>query len=212
MNSRVAHFTLVVAVVGLAALAAPSTAQATSTTATIQPGTVPAGFAPTTTEQARGGRISTDITVVPQDHPCCQYPWKITHVGSAYDTQRGWWDCAPIVDNDGHNATWGCNNSFTVGNNVTGTLTVSDGTISAAVGFSVTRSWTQGQTYSLAPGSDWYGEYEAAAVYSTKKVTEEQQICYLTPPLDCSPDGKYATAYANRFIGWTYRPLRFADD
>ena len=116
------------------------------------------------------------------------------------------------MDNDGANATWGCNNSFTTGNSVTGTVTASDGEISAAVGFSVTSSFTRGQSYNLAPGRDWFGEYEAANAYSTKTVTQGEQRCYLTPPLDCVWLGIHATAYAHRWTGWTYHHIQYADD
>jgi hypothetical protein len=149
---------------------------------------------------------------IPDDHPCCQYPWRVIKVSSAYDTQGGWFDCAPIVDNDGANATWACNDSIATGNSVTGTVNVSDGTISTSVGFSVTQTFTRGQSYSLAPGSDWFGEFESANVYSTKTVTQGEQVCYLTPPLDCTWLGIHATAYAHRWIGWTYQHLRYADD
>ena len=148
----------------------------------------------------------------PRDHACCQYRWLVIGAGSPYTTQGPWWTCAPRVDNDGLNASWGCNNSFTVANSVTGTVTVSDGEISAAVGYSETRSWTQGQSDNLAPGRDWNGVYQAANVYSTRKVTQSEQIGYLTPPYDWHWLGVHATAYAHRFTGWTYQYVRYRDD
>jgi hypothetical protein len=150
--------------------------------------------------------------VVLRDHPCCQYPWSITSVSSAYDTTGSWFDCLAIVDNDGTNDSWTCNSSYATGNSVTGTVNVSDGTISAAVGFNVTLTFTRGTAFTTSPGSDWYGELEAANVYSTKTVYEEQEQCYLTPPLDCIDTGTTAQAYANQWISWTYRKVQSADD
>jgi hypothetical protein len=158
-------------------------------------------------------RTSTQpAPLAPQDHPCCQYRWLVIRVSSPYTTQGRWWTCAPRVDNDGYNGTWGCNNSFTVANSVSGTVTASDGEISAAVGFSVTHSWTQGQTYNVTPGRDWYGVLQAANVYSTRTVTQGEQVGYLTPPYAWTWMGVHATAYAHRFTGWTYQPVRYSDD
>jgi hypothetical protein len=142
--------------------------------------------------------------------PCIVYVWEVWSVSGAYDTQGPWWDCAPIVDNDGHNATWGCSDSYTVGNNVSGTLTVSTGTISASVGFSVTSSFTRGTNYSLAPGTDWYGEYEARDVYSTKTVVQREKE--YNPLTGWTWLNNWATAYANEWIGFTYQPLSQGDD
>jgi hypothetical protein len=160
---------------------------------------------------AMAGAHHTSV-VTPNDHACCSIKWVITSVGGAYRTQGGWFDCAPLVDNDGYNATWGCTNSYAVGNTVNGSVNVSDGTISAAVGFSVTQTWTSGQTYSLAPGSDWYGVFQSASVYSTKDVHQAQQECYLTPPITCWNTGSTAVAHASHWLGWTYRPVQMADD
>ena len=152
---------------------------------------------------------AVDVPSVPQPGCPCTYQWRVWSVASPYYTQGSWFDCVN-VDNDGYNPASGCNDSYAVANGVTGTVTVSDGTISSAVGFNVTLTFTRGSSYSLAPGKDWYGVYQAASVYLTKKVTERLGYCYSTGA--CTWTNNWATAYAHRWNDFTYRVVARGDD
>src|ERR1700693_417226 len=110
---------------------------------------------------SRTGHVSAvDVPSVPQPGCPSTSQGRVWSVASPYYTQGSWFDCVN-VDNDGYNPASGCNDSYAVANGVTGTVTVSDGTISSAVGFNVTLTFTRGSSYSLAPGKDWYGVYQA---------------------------------------------------
>src|SRR4030088_1969681 len=66
-----------------------------------------------------------------------QYQWRIVRVSAPYRTTGGWNFCA-----QSHGGTVTCSRGFTVANTVSGALGVSDGLLSATLGYSVTRSTT----------------------------------------------------------------------
>jgi hypothetical protein len=130
------------------------------------------------------------------------YKWKVTSVGGTYRTHGGWSFCAEARGP----ATVGCSRGFTVSNGVSGTINVSDGVISSAVGFNVTTATTITGSASYRVARRVEGVIDWRPVYDTRKVRQERYVCTTVNgscPTSSSwhPDRRYATAYARKYIG-----------
>ena len=148
----------------------------------------------------------TVASASPRDvHYGTAYEWNVVGVGGNYKTYGGWSFCAEAYGP----GTVTCSRGFTVANSVTGSVTVSDGAISDAVGFSVTTSTTLtgGASYNVPKGV--LGVVQWRAAYYSRNVTQEQYVCTTVngacPSGGWHPDNKYATARANDYLGPGFR-------
>lgn len=135
-----------------------------------------------------------------------QYQWRINRISAPYRTAGGWNFCA-----QSHGGTVTCSRGFTVANTVSGSLGVSDGVLSAVLGYSVTTSTTLtgGASYSVPRHK--IGVAEWRALFNTRAVHQRlykrvwgcgRASCGHGPWVATN---HYATAYASRYIGPDFR-------
>lgn len=95
-----------------------------------------------------------------------------------------------------------CSTTLTVSNSFSGSVGLSNSTISANVGFNVTRSWSESPSYTYTAPARTTGVVERRRVYSQRKVTVTQ--------LQCNKDGmncynETKVGYAKRFVSFQHR-------
>lgn len=133
------------------------------------------------------------------------YQWQINRVSAPYQTQTGWHFCA-----QSHGGTVTCSRAFTVANSVTGQIGVSDGVLSATLGFNVTKSTTTtgGATYKVPRRrlgvAEWRSLFSTQAVHQCRYRRNCTQFgCFGT----WQPRNHYQTAYASRYTGPDFREV-----
>lgn len=134
-------------------------------------------------------------TATPKDTKDNPYfrTWKVTHVGSGYTTYGGWKSCVTFSkDATPHSVT--CALSKTTATTVSGTLTVSAGEASAAVGYQVQRSYQVTGSETYTPQRNKSGQIRWRETYHTNKVTQKEYWCPLhgTCQYNNPIDTKYA--------------------
>ena len=135
-----------------------------------------------------------------------EYRWRIVSVSAPYTTYGGWSFCS-----QSHGGSVTCSRAFTVANTVTGSLGVSDGLLSATLGYSVTTSTTLtgGATYQVPAHkigvAQWRALYATRAVH--QRLYEKTWLCNIGCVLlhSWSATNRYETAYANRYVGPDFR-------
>jgi hypothetical protein len=138
-----------------------------------------------------------------------EYQWRVHRVSAAYKTYGRWVTCAQ----GGGGADISCSHSIAVGNTVSGQVGVSDGVLSASVGFSVTKTTTLtgGASYHVPRHRVWQVQYQP--VFWTKAVHQRlyKQYWACVPRGACGPVSKwiatnrYETAYASNFAFANFR-------
>ncbi len=119
--------------------------------------------------------------------------WVVTKVTPLADTKGPQQLCVEGKSTGKTTETVNCTHSFTASNTVTGTVTVSLGDISDAVGFSVTQSttWAAGGTLTIPSGQTW-GLYRFA-VYHNRSVAQSEYYCYTEGAGNC-PSSAWTSA------------------
>jgi hypothetical protein len=135
-----------------------------------------------------------------------QHQWRIVRVGAAYRTAGAWNFCA-----QSHGGTVTCSRAFTVANTVSGSLGVSDGVLSATLGYSVTTSTTLTGGASFKVPRHKLGIAEWRALFHTRTVLQRlykrvwgcgRASCGHGP---WTATNRYETAYASRYVGPDFR-------
>ena len=133
------------------------------------------------------------------------YQWRIHRVSAPYQTHSAWSFCG-----QSHGGTVGCGRGFTVANTVAGSVGVSDGVLSATLGYNVTRSTTLTGSASFKVPRHRLGIAQWRALFTTRAV---HQRLYR---IRCSQFGcygkwgatrRYETAYASRYLGPDFRVI-----
>jgi hypothetical protein len=143
-----------------------------------------------------GGGAGVASAAIPANLPSPGTDWEVTGNGAPYQTLGAWHDClyvGPSAESQGATCSW----SMTVGNTISGTLTVSVDTISESVGYSASTSYTTGasDTFTVPPNSGG-GWVEDTSVYQTTPVFEA---------VAGDPVLGSATAYSNEYLAPTYQ-------
>ncbi len=133
------------------------------------------------------------------------YKWRINRVSAPYQTHTQWHFCA-----QSHGGSVTCSRAFTVANSVTGQVGVSDGVLSASLGFNVTQATTTtgGATYKVP--RHHLGIAEWRSLFSTQAVHQRQYRRRCTQfgcPPGWSATNHYETAYASRYTGPDFREV-----
>lgn len=132
-----------------------------------------------------------------------EFEWQVTSVGSP-TTSYGGWNFGSQGTNDGTaNSTLTFSQTESYSNYVGGTVNVTDGVLSAAVGYDVTSGSqsTAAYTMTLQPGQT--GTINWRDVYDKTDVQQEEFHKYICGGT-WQPTGTYATAVTYKWIGFGY--------
>lgn len=135
-----------------------------------------------------------------------QYQWRIHRISAPYRTFGRWHVCA-----QSHGGTVTCSRAFTVANTVTGSLGVSDGLLSADLGYGVTTSTTLSGGASYGVPRHKIGVEQWRAIFDTRAI--HQRLYKKTRTCGrgwCRVSGwvatnRYEAAYALRYVGPDFR-------
>jgi hypothetical protein len=132
--------------------------------------------------------------------------WRVTGHGKKYNTGGKWHNCAAYSKRS-YSYTLGCSFAESVGNTVSGTVGVSDGTLSETVGYSVTRTKTVTATGSFTIKAGTAGHIQYHQTYVGTPVYQTLYRCQ-TPGYTkaCTKIGK-ATAYTHKWEGTEFRKV-----
>lgn len=137
-----------------------------------------------------------------------QHQWRIARIGTPYRTFGAWNFCA-----QSHGGTVTCSRAFTVANTVSGSLGVSDGVLSATLGYSVTKSTTVTGGASYKVPRHKLGVAEWRALFHTRDILQRlyrrvwgcgRASCGHGP---WTATSRYETAHASRYIGPDFRVI-----
>jgi len=125
--------------------------------------------------------------------------WKIVGVSGVYETSGPSYPCvyAPAKP-----VAWtaNCSQTITVTDSLTGRVAVSQGDISAAVGYTVGESFSVSSGFSYPVGPGQSGEISIGTSFRTRTITQEEFLCSDIGSI-CDALGNYATAYTSKFNG-----------
>ena len=141
-----------------------------------------------------------------------QYQWRINRVSNPYQT-AGPWNICGEAEGGSTGATVGCSRAFSVANTVSGTLGVSDGILSATLGYSVTATTTVTPSGSFPVPrhrlgvAEWRAEYQTRAVH--QRLYKRVWVCGRggCVPESWQATNHYTTAYANRYAYPRFRAV-----
>lgn len=145
-------------------------------------------------------------------HKCCTGPsisrkvWKATGKGAKFDAFDAWHNCATFTRRS-YSYSLGCSFSESVGNTVSGSVTVSDDVLSATVGYAVTRTKTVAANASFKIKKNTSGHIQYRQDYVGTPVHETRYL--ITKHADGSPTTKKkigtATAYTYHWTGTEFQ-------
>jgi hypothetical protein len=101
---------------------------------------------------------------------------KVTSVGANYTTYGGWTDCTKVSKSSVARSV-GCTKTTSIASGVTGNIGVSDGVMSANVGFSVTATTSIAASESFNVPKNQTGYIQFRAVYLSRDVHWAQYRC-----------------------------------
>jgi hypothetical protein len=137
-----------------------------------------------------------------------QYQWRIVRISAPYGTAGPWKFCA-----QSHGGSVTCSRGFTVANTVSGSLGVSDGLLSATLGYSVTTSTTLTGGATFAVPRHKIGVADWRALFATRAIHQRlykrtwacgRASCGHSP---WAATNSYEAAYASRYVGPDFREL-----
>lgn len=138
-------------------------------------------------------------------HFYTKYQWRIHRISAPYQTHTRWRFCA-----QSHGGTVGCSRAVTHSNTVTGQVGVTDGVLSAALGYNVTQSVTLTGNASYKVPRHHLGIAEWRLLFSTRAV-HQRQYSIRCDQFTCfghwRATNHYETAYASRYIGPDFREV-----
>ncbi len=130
---------------------------------------------------------------------------KRVSVGSATTTYGGYSTCISW-NSSPYSGTAQCSRSWTISNTISADVGVSNGTLSASLGYNVTGSQTTSASYTTSYPKYQSGRIEARPVYYRRLVTVTGTYCH-SSGVNCHTHTK--TAYAYQFRGfYNYRTIR----
>lgn len=151
--------------------------------------------------------FATPSQAAPSLGPGISYKtWKITSHGKSYTSGSAWHNCAAFTKRS-YSYVLGCNFSESVGNTVSGTVSVSYKVLSVSVGYSVTKTETVGANASFTIAKNTAGHIQYHQTYEVTPVHQTEYQCVKWAdgrPTTCSKIGT-ATAYPHKWAGTEFR-------
>jgi len=125
--------------------------------------------------------------------------WKIVGVSGVYETRGPSYACVYAVARP---VAWmaNCSQTITITDSLTGQVAVSQGAISAAVGYTVGESFSVSSGFGYPVGAGQSGEISMGTSFRTRTITQEEYLCSDIGSI-CDALGNYATAYTSKFNG-----------
>lgn len=153
------------------------------------------------------GATSASARPTPGGPPASSLHWRVTGHGKVYSVGGAWHNCAAFSKRS-YSYTLGCSFAESVGNTVSGTVGVSDGTLSETVGYSVTKTKTVTATASFKINARTAGHIQYHQTYVGTPVYQTQYRCpgQSTHGPSCRVVDK-ATAYGHQWAGTEFRKV-----